>query len=86
MHKLDDIFAQPKAVCYFQLVSPVPVESPRTWAALTLFELCLDEHLNEYTYDARVRTPTPDMVLYTGILPQNAPNKFCVFSELVRRA
>ncbi|CAM9877673.1 unnamed protein product [Pylaiella littoralis] len=54
MHKLDDIFAQPKAVCYFQLVSPVPVESPRTWAALTLFELCLDEHLNEYTYDARM--------------------------------
>ncbi|CAM9610322.1 unnamed protein product [Scytosiphon promiscuus] len=53
-HKLDDIFAQPTAVCIFQLVSPVAYESPRTCAALSLFESCLDEHLNEDTYDARV--------------------------------
>ncbi|CAM9421852.1 unnamed protein product, partial [Hapterophycus canaliculatus] len=53
-HKLDNLFAQPKAVCMFQLVSPVASESPRTWAALHLFESCLDEYLNEYTYDAQV--------------------------------
>ncbi|CAN0276459.1 unnamed protein product, partial [Scytosiphon promiscuus] len=53
-HKLDDIFAQPTAVCIFQLVSPVAYESPRTRAALSLFKSCLDEHLNEDTYDARV--------------------------------
>lgn len=53
-HKLDDIFAQPKAVCDFELVSPVAYENPRTVAALKLFELSLDERLNEYTYDAEV--------------------------------
>lgn len=53
-HKLDDIFAQPKVVCYFEIVSPVAYESPRTVAALKLFELSLDEKLNEYTYDAKV--------------------------------
>ncbi|CAM9815128.1 unnamed protein product, partial [Hapterophycus canaliculatus] len=53
-HKLDNLFAQPKAVCMFQLVSPVAYESPRTWAALHLFKSCLDEYLNEYTYDAQV--------------------------------
>ncbi|CAN0120298.1 unnamed protein product [Ectocarpus sp. 6 AP-2014] len=51
-HKLDDIFAQPKACCKFQLVSPAAFESPRTWAALDLFDSCLNEHLTEYTYDA----------------------------------
>lgn len=54
-HKLDDIFAQPKAVCNFELVSPVAYESPRTVAALKLFEYSLDEKLNEYAYDAKVR-------------------------------
>lgn len=53
-HKLDDVFAQPKAVCYFELVSPVAYESPRTVAALKLFEMSLDERLNEYTYNAKV--------------------------------
>eukprot|EP00904_Undaria_pinnatifida_P012432 jgi/Undpi1/8319/HiC_scaffold_25.g10788.m1 len=53
-HKLDDIFAQPKAVCDFELVSPVAYENPRTVAALKLFELSLDERLNEYTYDAEM--------------------------------
>ncbi|CAM9610251.1 unnamed protein product [Scytosiphon promiscuus] len=53
-HKLDNLFAQPKALCMFQLVSPVAYESPRTLAALYLFESCLDEYLNEYTYDAQV--------------------------------
>ncbi|CAM9553710.1 unnamed protein product [Scytosiphon promiscuus] len=53
-HKLDDIYAQPKVVCYFEIVSPVAYESPRTVAALKLFELSLDEKLNEYTYDARM--------------------------------
>ncbi|CAM9761157.1 unnamed protein product [Pylaiella littoralis] len=53
-HKLDDIFAQPKAVCNFELVSPVAYESPRTVAALKLFEYSLDEKLNEYAYDAKV--------------------------------
>lgn len=53
-HKLDNVFAQPKAVCYFELVSPIAYESPRTVAALKLFELSLDERLNEYTYDAEV--------------------------------
>ncbi|CAB1100827.1 unnamed protein product [Ectocarpus sp. CCAP 1310/34] len=53
-HKLDDIFAQPKARCKFQLVSPAAFESPRTWAALDLFGSCLNEHLTEYTYDALV--------------------------------
>lgn len=53
-HKLDNVFAQPKAVCYFELVSPVAYESPRTVAALKLFEFSLDERLNEYTYDAEV--------------------------------
>ncbi|CAM9359649.1 unnamed protein product, partial [Laminaria digitata] len=53
-HKLDDIFAQPKAVCDFELVSPVAYENPRTVAALKLFELSLDERLNEYTYDAQM--------------------------------
>ena len=53
-HKLDDIFAQPKVVCDFELVSPVVYENPRTVAALKLFELSLDERLNEYTYDAKV--------------------------------
>ncbi|CAN0093260.1 unnamed protein product, partial [Hapterophycus canaliculatus] len=57
-HKLDNLFAQPKVVCMFQLVSPVAYESPRTSAALRLFESCLNEHLNEYTYDARVRNET----------------------------
>lgn len=54
-HKLDDVFAQPKALCFFELVSPVAYESPRTVAALKLFEMSLDERLNEYTYDAQVR-------------------------------
>lgn len=53
-HKLDDVFAQPKAVCYFELVSPVAYESPKSVAALKLFQLSLDERLNEYTYDAQV--------------------------------
>ena len=53
-HKLDDIFAQPKVVAYFELVSPVAYESPRTVAALKLFELSLNEKLNEYAYDAQV--------------------------------
>ena len=53
-HKLDDIFAQPKVVCDFELVSPVVYENPRTVAALKLFELSLDERLNKYTYDAKV--------------------------------
>lgn len=54
-HKLDDVFAQPKALCFFELVSPVVYESPRTVAALKLFELSLDERLSEYAYDAQVR-------------------------------
>lgn len=53
-HKLDDIFARPKVVAYFELVSPVAYESPRTVAALKLFELSLNEKLNEYAYDAQV--------------------------------
>eukprot|EP00752_Nemacystus_decipiens_P006180 g5577.t1 len=53
-HKLDDIFAQPKVVAYFELVSPVAYESPRTVAALKLFELSLNEKLNEYAYDAQM--------------------------------
>lgn len=53
-HKLDDVFAQPKALCFFELVTPVAYESPRTVAALKLFEMSLDERLNEYTYDAQV--------------------------------
>lgn len=54
-HKLDDVFGQPKCVCFFELVSPVTYESPRTVAALKMFELSLDERLNEYSYDAQVR-------------------------------
>lgn len=53
-HKLDDVFAQPKALFYVELISPVAYESPRTVAALKLFEFSLDEMLNEYTYDAHV--------------------------------
>lgn len=41
-------------VAYFELVSPVAYESPRTVAALKLFELSLNEKLNEYAYDAQV--------------------------------
>ncbi|CAM9523358.1 unnamed protein product, partial [Ectocarpus sp. 12 AP-2014] len=53
-HKLDDIFAQPKVVCNLEVVSPVAYESPRAVAALKLFELSLDERLNEYAYDAQM--------------------------------
>ncbi|CAM9471198.1 unnamed protein product [Ectocarpus sp. 8 AP-2014] len=53
-HKLDDTFAQPKVVCNLEVVSPVAYESPRAVAALKLFELSLDERLNEYAYDAQM--------------------------------
>ncbi|CAM9240500.1 unnamed protein product, partial [Discosporangium mesarthrocarpum] len=53
-HRLDDVFLQPKAYCYFELVTPKVYESPKGVALLRLFQLSLDERLNEYTYDAQV--------------------------------
>ena len=51
-YKQDDRYGQPKAYAIFELITPDAYSSPKNAVLSQLFDICLSDSLDEYSYDA----------------------------------
>lgn len=67
-HRQDDAFRQPKALLNFQIYSPFVNRDVSSYVKTELWCQCIDEALNEYTYDATIAGVSYNLGIGKGCL------------------